>query len=176
MTMRAVPKRARSRELVGLLQTIFIAELVKPSRQLWIVSPWLADIPLIDNRAGVLSRFSGRWEATEIRLLEILRDLATRGTKVRIVTQDLEANAPFLRQIRALETEIRGLGSIQVQIDKELHTKGILGDGFLLAGSMNLTVSGVQRNDELLTLHLAPPMDPIVSQLSHWAHQYGEGR
>lgn len=177
MTTRVIPKRARSRELAGLLQTLFIAELVRPSRQLWIVSPWVGDVPLIDNRAGVLSRFSGRWEATQVRLLDILRDLAERGTEVRIVTQEMASNVSFLRQARKMEGAIQGKGYIRVQIDPViLHTKGILGEAFLLSGSMNLTDSGVHRNDEQLTLHVGPPMDPIMTQLSHWAQQYGGRR
>jgi phosphatidylserine/phosphatidylglycerophosphate/cardiolipin synthase-like enzyme len=177
MTIRVIPKRARNRDLAVVLQTLFIAELVKPSRQLWIVSPWIADVPLVDNRAGVLSRFSGRWEAAELRLLDIVRYLAERGTQVRIVTKDLEENASFLRQARQLENiAFPRQGSVRVQIDTMLHTKGILGDEFWLAGSMNLTVAGVQRNDEQITLHLSPPMDPIVSQVSHWAQQYGGSR
>jgi phosphatidylserine/phosphatidylglycerophosphate/cardiolipin synthase-like enzyme len=33
-----------------------------------------------------------------------------------------------------------------------LHNKGILGDDFLLSGSMNLTFSGITVNEEHLTL------------------------
>lgn len=32
-----------------LLQIIFTAELLSSSRCLWIVSPWLRDIPVLDN-------------------------------------------------------------------------------------------------------------------------------
>jgi hypothetical protein len=34
----------------------------------------------------------------------------------------------------------------------EQHTKGLLGDGYFVSGSMNLTVRGVYINDEQVTL------------------------
>ena len=34
-----------------LLQSIFVAELIRPSRDLWIVSPWLNDIVVIADTA-----------------------------------------------------------------------------------------------------------------------------
>lgn len=173
MNTRIIPKRARSRDLETLLQTLFIAELLEPSQQLWIVSPWLADVPIIDNRAGVLSGFSARWGDVVVRLLEVLRELAERGTEVRIVTQKQESHAEFLRAARKLSEDVTGRGSVTVHIDSVLHTKGILGDSFWLAGSMNLTAYGVQRNDEQLTLHVGPPLDAIVSQRSHFAQTYG---
>ena len=39
-----------------LLQMLFLSELLAPSRCLWLVSPWISDIPVIDNRIERLSR------------------------------------------------------------------------------------------------------------------------
>ncbi|MCC7066698.1 MAG: phosphatidylserine/phosphatidylglycerophosphate/cardiolipin synthase family protein [Planctomycetes bacterium] len=173
MIPRIIPKRARSRDLEALLQMLFIAELLEPSQQLWVVSPWLSDVPVIDNRTGVLSRYSARWGEVHVRLLEVLHELAERGTEVRIVTQEHESNYEFLRAARRLSEGLTGRGCVSVQIDTVLHTKGILGDSFWMAGSMNLTAWGVQRNDEQVTLHVGPPLDLVVSQRSHFAQVYG---
>ena len=35
-----------------VLQLIFASELIQPSRCLWLVSPWLRNIPILDNSLG----------------------------------------------------------------------------------------------------------------------------
>ena len=42
-------------EIRELLESLFAAELLSPSRCLWLVSPWLTDLELLDNRAGAWS-------------------------------------------------------------------------------------------------------------------------
>ena len=55
MTQRRIfkTKSVGSVVLKELMQNIFVAELLNPSQKLvWIVSPWVSDVPLIDNRGG----------------------------------------------------------------------------------------------------------------------------
>ena len=39
-------------ELWTLLSSLAVAELMSPSPELWIVSPWISDIPIVDDTAG----------------------------------------------------------------------------------------------------------------------------
>ena len=47
---RQLHSTPRRYEIPDLLQTIFAALLLSPSRNLWLVSPWISDIPVLDNR------------------------------------------------------------------------------------------------------------------------------
>jgi phosphatidylserine/phosphatidylglycerophosphate/cardiolipin synthase-like enzyme len=46
--------------------------------------------------------------------------------------------------------------AVRFHIAEELHTKGILGDGYYLAGSMNFTYNGITVNEEALNLRDIP--------------------
>ena len=57
-----------SQEVFDLLAAMFAAEMVRPSACVWVVSPWISDVGLLDNAAGdfpALTRFGRR----QIRLV-----------------------------------------------------------------------------------------------------------
>src|SRR5437660_679004 len=57
--------RDEARELLGLL---LAAEVVSPSRELWVVSPWISNVAVLDNRAADFSGLEPAWPRTWIRL------------------------------------------------------------------------------------------------------------
>lgn len=138
-----------SKEVIReLLQTVFLAELLKSTEALWIVSPWISNVELLDNSRGAFAAINPEWSRRHIRLSDILVHLLTRGTKVRVVTRPDQHNEDFLGKMaeRAGET---GLDTLLKLVQREeLHTKGILTSWGLLTGSMNLTYNGVEINDE----------------------------
>ena len=143
---------ARSRDVPrAMLQSLFVAELIAPSRPLWILSPWISDVELIDNRGGRFAGIEPAWPSAWIRLLPILRAIAERGGRVVIVANRAPHNDEFERRLRDLDEP--ALCFIR---DESVHAKGIVGEHFLIAGSMNLTYGGVRRNDE----HLHYATDP----------------
>jgi hypothetical protein len=153
MTSRQILQTARSvrnapREL---LQSIFTSELLSPSRCLWIVSPWLRDVPVLDNTGGAFVSLAPEFPRTFVRLSHVLRELVARGSAVVIATR----NEPGNRQL------IDALGSVSAQSALTfrqrdvLHAKGLVGDGYSLIGSMNLTYNGVERLDEMLVFETA---------------------
>src|SRR5689334_23801467 len=89
----AVDSRNSVREL---LQIVFASELLAPSRCLWIVSPWLRDIPVLDNRTGAFAAIGAELPRSEVRLSRVLLSLIERGTRVVIATRPEEGN----RQVR----------------------------------------------------------------------------
>lgn len=141
--------RGQTRILNDLMQNLLVAELLVPSRQLWVLSPWISDIDVIDNTAGqfktVLPGLPSRW----IRLTEVLIELSRRGSDVRVLMRDVESNIIVRQRLG----NIGALGARpSIRIHPKLHDKGILGDRFHLQGSMNFTYFGQTVNAEGVTL------------------------
>lgn len=136
------------------LQSLFVAELLHPSRRLWISSPWISDIELIDNTARQFSSLNPDWPATRIRLSSVLEALLERGAAVVLITNQSQHNDYFLARMAPLER----IHSQRLQIIQSatLHEKGILGDTFTLNGSMNITFGGVYSNEEYLIYRCDP--------------------
>lgn len=43
---------AATREAELLLQNLLVAEVLYPSSELWLISPWVTDVEIVDNRTG----------------------------------------------------------------------------------------------------------------------------
>lgn len=133
-----------------LLQSLFVAELLQPSRRLWLAFGWISDIEILDNRARQFSALQPDWPATGVRLSTVFEALLVRGGSVALVLRDVEHNRVFISRLSSLRTKYPT--RLKVAIDADVHDKGLLGDDFLLSGSMNLTFNGITVNDEHLTL------------------------
>jgi phosphatidylserine/phosphatidylglycerophosphate/cardiolipin synthase-like enzyme len=133
---------------IDFLQSIFIAELIHPSRRLWISSPWISDIELIDNRARQFGTLCPDWPATRIRLSRVFETILERGGNLVIIVNDAAHNDEFMSRMQPLERFYNS--QVRLVRSSLLHEKGILGDWFSLAGSMNLTYRGVYINQEYL--------------------------
>ncbi|WP_312143705.1 MULTISPECIES: phospholipase D-like domain-containing protein DpdK [Stutzerimonas stutzeri subgroup] len=131
-----------------LLQSMFVGEMLGTGNRIWIVSPWISDIVLIDNRSGNFDSLNPEWGRREVRLTDILIGLMARGADVVIVTRDLDTNTPFLNRLYESSAMHATGEQLIVQLDPLLHTKGILLSHSLLIGSMNLTYNGLEMNDE----------------------------
>lgn len=140
---RAVNARNAVREL---LQMVFAAELISPSHSLWLVSPWIRDIPVLDNTTGSFLSLCPDFPLSEIRLSLVLRQLLARGVQVVIATRPDPENAQVYDSLRGIGAD----DSLIFQEHAELHAKGIVGDAFSLIGSMNLTYNGIDRLTEML--------------------------
>jgi hypothetical protein len=145
------------REIHELLQSIFIAELVSPSKHIWLVSPWVSDIAVLDRTMDPSASLIGDTTGSTIRLSEVLVTLAELGTCITIVTKPNEkASISFCETLRQRATRSTANECITIITKDELHTKGLLGDGYRLLGSMNFTFNGVQQNDETVTFDCEP--------------------
>ncbi len=141
-------KQTSSATIRELLQSMFVGELLGSGERVWIVSPWISNIVLIDNRAGNFDALSPEWGRREVRLADILIGLMARGTQVVLVTRDIETNIPFLNTIREAADMQAVEKLLTIQLNPHLHTKGILLSRSSLMGSMNLTYYGLEMNDE----------------------------
>lgn len=153
-----------------LLQSLLVTELLKPSRPLWIVSPWISNLELIDNSARQFNALFPGWPARRIRLHTVIEALLNQGGAVQIVTSQDTRNDGFIRELQPLA---RTSGErFRIQRHAELHTKGIVGERFILDGSMNLTHSGVYRNEEHITYRTDPELiyERRLELTERWDH------
>jgi phosphatidylserine/phosphatidylglycerophosphate/cardiolipin synthase-like enzyme len=143
----------QTRLVNDLLQTLLATELLNPSSELLVLSPWISDIVVIDNSAGQFKSILPGMPARPIRLTEVLTELARRGTRVRIVIRDDEKNT-------AVRTRINDLPASgprpEILIRDNLHDKGLLSDRFHVHGSMNFTYFGQAVNEEGVTVTSDP--------------------
>lgn len=131
------------------MQSLFVAELLQPSDELWLISPWISDIAVIDNADLGFSGLQPDWGARDILLSEILGALTVRGCAVYVELRPDDHNTRFVKRLRAAAPSG---ASLNLRTSEVLHEKGLLADSFILSGSMNVTYSGVQLLDELVRL------------------------
>lgn len=155
MSTRRIATRGggQTRLVNDLLQTLLVTELLDPSDELLVLSPWISDIPVIDNSAGQFKTILPAMPARPIRFTEVLAELARRGTKVRIMIRDDEKNTV----VRSLINDLPTSGPRpQVLVRDNLHDKGLLSNRFHVHGSMNFTYFGQTVNEEGVTVTSDP--------------------
>lgn len=148
-------------EVRELLQATFVSELLAPSRCLWLVSPWISDIPIIDNRAGGFDALDPGWGPRVLRLGEILARCMGGGTTIVVATRPVDHNRPFVLQLQTAAVEVGLPDALIVGEAEDLHEKGLLGDDYYLSGSMNLTFGGVELLEETVKFDTT---DAVVAQ------------
>jgi phosphatidylserine/phosphatidylglycerophosphate/cardiolipin synthase-like enzyme len=135
---------------------MFVGEMMLIGKRIWIVSPWVSNVVLIDNRSGNFDTLNPEWGRKEIRLVDVLGALMTRGCHVVIVTRSLETNTAFLNSLIEMAEQNALENQLTIKMHDALHTKGILLSKSLLMGSMNLTFNGLEMNDEWIQFSIDP--------------------
>ncbi len=168
---RMIHTRACAHQIPDLLQVIFTSELICPSRQLWLVSPWISDIPLLDNTDFAYRALQPAWPRGQIRLSAVLARLAELGTAVHVVLSNAPHNAFIRATFRRVSRE--AARRMFLYTDDMNHSKGILGDRFFLSGSMNLTLNGIGHLGETVSFHVAPSViaEARIEFQARWSQQ-----
>ena len=142
--------------IAELLQSMFVAEMLMPAGDLWIVSPWISNVVLIDHRSGTFDALNPEWGRREVRLVDVLLALMSRGASVKIVTRSDEMNRAFIGRLKDMAQQLALEDQVSITVREKLHTKGVLLSNSLLMGSMNLTYYGMQINDEWVEFSVDP--------------------
>lgn len=158
----ATTTQQSSRQIRDVLQSILICELVAPPTRLWLVSAWIVDAPVIDNRGGEFSGLVTDWPEREILLSEVLAELLAVGTRVVVATNDHVANRPFPAALQVAANRLDADGSLRIadlaeaitEEERGLHRKRLVTDHAIMWGSMNFTRSGYERNAEDVALEV----------------------
>lgn len=140
------------RSVLDLLQSLLVTELLNPSPELWIVSAWVSDIEVVDNRARQFGTLCPEWPVSWVRLSQVLVSLMERGTTVNLCVNEADHNRHIIETL----TPVAPPDRFVLRRAAVLHEKGILGAHFTLDGSMNLTYNGVHVNDESLWYRTDP--------------------
>lgn len=149
MSNRVIKAKARgnSVQLVGCLSSLFTLELLYPSPEIYLISPWLSKVPLISNQFGQFRAIVSELNRNELHLGDILFLLAEKGSRVYIMCRPHQAyTEEFLKPLLANSK------NIECRRSDTLHEKGLISHHFYLRGSMNFTYAGVNLNDESVEL------------------------
>ncbi len=66
-----------------VLTMVFAQELLAPSKEVFIVAPWISNIVVFDSQIGQYATLNPEWAKREIRLVEVLVAIAANGTTRR---------------------------------------------------------------------------------------------
>ena len=151
-TRRIFKSAVTSQNLIReLLQLMLLSDLLAPGgERAWLVSPWISNIMLFDNRAGGFGSINPEWGSREVRLVEVAINLMARGTPLGIATNFDAHNDAFIAKLSEAAEEAGVLNRLLIVQRQHLHTKGVLLKRGLLTGSMNLTYNGLELNDEMV--------------------------
>lgn len=145
-------------EIKYLITSVFMLELFKPSKEFWIVSPWIADLDILDNSLGNISSLVPSFDIKKISLTEYLKEIVDRGTGLRIITRTKDMNnRTFLYNLlyRFGEEKYKEIVNEDIELN-DLHQKGLLSDNISIKGSMNFTYRGMNINIEEITASIKP--------------------
>lgn len=142
-----------STEAARLLSSLFAAELVAPSDCIWLVSPWISNVPILDNEVNSYGPLS-RWGPRRVRLAEVLATLASAGSAIVIGTTADRHNNDFAAQLISRAGELGARHKVRIVRDQAnlLHEKAITTDDYAVVGSMNITWNGINVREEYLEL------------------------
>jgi hypothetical protein len=147
--------RDSSVQLGECLGSLFAVELLAPSSEIYLFSPWVSDMPILNNNQGQFRSLIPELTADWINLSTLLNILSERGSKVRIICRSgQQQNEDFLKLMRP---------EIAHKSTDNWHEKGLTTEQFYLRGSMNFTYAGVNLNDENIE---------ITTETDQVAHAY----
>jgi phosphatidylserine/phosphatidylglycerophosphate/cardiolipin synthase-like enzyme len=145
------PSRVTKIRVDPVLTTVLAAELVAPSKELWLVSSWISDVVAVDNTRGDYDSLFADAAARAYHLSEVLALLTTSGSTLTVVTRSDRHNELFVNRL----TLRADRAHLHVVRDADVHEKTLCGTDWMLSGSMNFTMRGMQVNDEAITYKLS---------------------
>ena len=160
-------------EVRDLLESLFAAELIAPGEQIWLVSPWVTDLPILDNRAGAYAGLEPSWPKRFLTLAELLAFALKTAPlcRVRVVTRPDVHNQRFCRRLRTLAELDATNDRLGIEDDRAtLHIKGLTGTHFALKGSMNFTYNGIEVLEE--AVELETELSRVASLLLSFGSHY----
>lgn len=138
------------------LAAVFAEELLVPSNTIYLLAPWVSNIAIFDNSVGNFSGLNPEWNRGEIRLIDVLVAIASNDTQLVIRVRTDDHNKPFKRRLFSALADSGLQDRCDWKENSTLHTKSLLTDHVLIAGSMNFTERGIALNEEVVTLDFDP--------------------
>lgn len=143
--VRSVRTRPRNGLAISdLLTSALLSELCWPSAEIWIVSGWITDIPVLDNRYRQYDAVLGGVARSSLLLTEVLAELVERGCELHVALREVDHNRRFLNRLGNRARAER----LHLYSSPDLHEKMMVGSDWMMKGSMNFTWNGLQQNEE----------------------------
>lgn len=150
---RSVRTRPRNGLAIGdVLSTALLSEFCSPSQELWLVTGWVTDIPVLENSHRQFDAILGDAARSTLTLSEVLAALTRHGTHIHVAIREVDHN---LRFVERLESSVEP-GRCSIYTSPDLHEKILVGWTWLMKGSMNFTWNGVQVNEESIDFLVDP--------------------
>ncbi|WP_030223776.1 phospholipase D-like domain-containing protein DpdK [Streptomyces sp. NRRL WC-3626] len=131
----------------AILAMALVGELTSPGPVMWLVSPWISDVKILDNSQGAYDDLFDDNPPSSCSLADLLARITAAGTSLTVVTRPDTHNAQFLGRLRRLTSG----HAVRIVQSPAVHEKTICGRDWMLTGSMNFTVRGLLENDEVVS-------------------------
>lgn len=102
---------AGQRQLREVLSAQLVALIMQPE-PIWLVSPWVSNFPLLDNRSGHWDSIDPAWGGREMDFIELLACAANNGAPLSLVTRDDPMNRIF---VKALEKRLSSFANFRLE-------------------------------------------------------------
>lgn len=162
MYSRTIRSQTGNYTLQDLLISVFVTELMHPSEEVYLISPYLSNVPMIDNQLETYSDLFPMVRNRWIYLSDILLTLAWKGSSVRVICD------PDRPESQGIIAELRD--QIEMRKLQDNHEKGLFTERIYLHGSMNFTYRGVYVNLESVrtTFHPSEVHQNLIAARGRW--------
>lgn len=162
MPSRIIRSHRGSQHLLDTLISLLALEAVKPSPEIYIVSPWISNAPIIQNANHGMSDLFPLIQTSTVHFADILKMFTWSGSTVRLICNPDTQYTRELLNILGSKMEYRAL--------QDHHEKGIITSNFYIHGSMNITYNGIYINGECVrvTTEQSEINSAILSSRARW--------
>lgn len=145
-TIRTRPRAGLA--VTEVLSAVLVSELVRPSRELWLVTGWVSDVVAIRNSMGEFDDLLVDSSTGVLTLSDVLARLSWLGTSINVAVRQDPHNEAFFDLLRRR----CALDRLNLYSSPDLHEKVFCGDDWVMKGSMNFTWSGLNLHEESIEL------------------------
>ncbi|GBF31833.1 aspartokinases [Desulfocucumis palustris] len=167
MYSRVIRSQGGSQALKDCLASLLALEAIRPSREIYIISPWISNAEIITDHHSKFANLFPFITSKKITLADILLTFAWRGSTVRLICNPSQKST----------SEFLGLlgGKVEHKVLSDNHEKGMVTDNFYLHGSMNFTYSGIYINGECVRITTEQPdiSSALISVRARWEESVG---
>ncbi|GGB81931.1 hypothetical protein GCM10011352_04640 [Marinobacterium zhoushanense] len=168
-TFRDLGKRTAK----DLLVSQFVVMTISPPPEIWVVSPWIKDFPVLEDPSEPFRAIG--WEKPVLYFSDLVSIVVNNGSRLNLVVKRDDRNDTFLTRLRDL---ILDPDNTRFGESDELHIKGLLTETIYIKGSMNFTYRGANINDEGITYETEPEIVSLSRQQfrEHYKNVLGNWR
>ena len=174
---RTISGRAASAAAADVLQSAIVAEFLSPGPRLTLHAAALANPPVVDNRRNAFRSLLPDFGYRELRVIDALRELLTRGTVVDLAYRDAARSAAFIERLEAAFRLDPPAGEVRLLRDDTLSETGLLGGAFFLGGGLEWGADGLVVGPAGATFQTAGEVAAVRARWSsYWEAKSGGAR